>query len=228
MKHAGSFFIEGLTRGEYSFGVMLGNGAQALYGGVSFTITDHDIDGVNMTFGPTASLTGVVRMAEDGVALPKTIAVVLMPAGAAGTARRLAAPASVQDGRFHVDGIAPGNYWPTFLSSSDGYALLRGDGRPLGLYGSAEVTFVMTSKPAAIVGTVVDENQRPVPGATVELVPDLAGEFADRFMNTRIVSGASGEFRFSDVAPGKYTVNGVPVEVGPGQTVTVTVHRVKT
>ncbi len=26
----------------------------------------------------------------------------------------------------------------------------------------------------------------------------------------------------------KYTVNGVPFEVGPGQTVTVTVHKVKT
>ena len=100
----------------------------------------------------------------------------------------------------------------------DGYAVLGGDDQPVGIYGSTEVTFVVTSKPGAITGTVRDKDQYPVAKSVVTLMP--AGD-PRRRRSTE--SGAAGEFSFRNVAPGKYLVNGAPVEVGFSQTATVTV-----
>ena len=91
----------------------------------------------------------------------------------------------------------------------------------MAVFGAAEVTLSLTSKAGAIAGTLRDGNQNPLKGEFVELIPDLVGEGPDSVMNMRIPSGPSGEFFFRDLAPGKYTVNGTRVEVGPSQTVTI-------
>ena len=218
--HSNSFGIEGLTRGEYTFSATLGTGPGSLWGTLQFTITENDIEGARLAFGPTASLTGTMQEAEDGVAVPRSVNIILIPAGA-GIEPRLQMPVQIREGRFAIDGIAPGNYWPLLINLPAGFALLRGDGRPMAVFGAAEVTLSLTSKAGAIAGTLRDGNQNPLKGEFVELIPDLVGEGPDSVMNMRIPSGPSGEFFFRDLAPGKYTVNGTRVEVGPSQTVTI-------
>jgi hypothetical protein len=129
------------------------------------------------------------------------------------------------DGRFRAEGIAPDDYWPALSGSAvsgvgvpafsglpDGYAVLTGNARPIGIYGGASVDFVLTSKPGAIAGVVQDSNQAPVAGATVTLI-----SASDTRWQGTAKSGQTGEFIFRNIAPGKYTVNGTAVEVGFAQ-----------
>ena len=183
-----------------------------LYGELSLSITDHDIDEVKLELLPTASLTATIRMAEDGADPPEDAELTFFQADG----RKAADPVSLHGGRFRIEGLPPGRYWAQLNHLPSGYAQTVVQ---VGLYGQTELSLAVTSKPGAIVGTVRDEDQSPVNGAAVVLGSDSP-------LSKRAKSGTAGEFRFSDVAPGKYTVNGVPVEVGTGQTVTVTVRRV--
>jgi hypothetical protein len=160
---------------------------------------------------PTASLTATIRMAEDGANVPEDAELTLFQTDG----RKAADPVSLHGGRFRIEGIPPGRYWAQLNHLPSGYAQAV---IQVGLYGPTDVSLAVTSKAGAILGTVRDEDQGPVNGALVVLM-------ADSPLSKRTKSGTTGEFRFSDVAPGKYMVNGVPVEVGPGQTVTVTVRR---
>jgi uncharacterized surface anchored protein len=211
-KHPGPFSIEGLTPGQYTFTGTLGSGADKLYGELSLSVTDHDIDDVKIKLLPTASLTATIRMAEDTVTPPEDAELTLYQADG----RKAADPVSLHGGRFRIEGIPPGRYWAQLNHLPSGYAQTV---IQVGLYGPTEVSLAVTSKPGTVLGTVRDEDQTPVSGAAVVLMPDSP-------LSKRTRSGTAGEFRFSDLAPGRYTVNGVPVEVGPGQTVTVTVRRV--
>jgi hypothetical protein len=210
-KHPGPFSIEGLTPGQYTFTGTLGRGADKLYGELSLSVTDHDIDDVKIKLLPTASLTATIRMAEDGANVPEDAELTLFQTDG----RKAADPVSLHGGRFRIEGIPPGRYWAQLNHLPSGYAQAV---IQVGLYGPTDVSLAVTSKAGAILGTVRDEDQGPVNGALVVLM-------ADSPLSKRTKSGTTGEFRFSDVAPGKYMVNGVPVEVGPGQTVTVTVRR---
>jgi hypothetical protein len=214
LKHPGPLSIKGLTPGQYTFTAKLGTGANTLYGEVSLSVTDHDIDDVKIKLLPTASVTATIQMTEDGVAAPEDAELTLYQADG----RKAADPVSLHEGRFRIEGLPPGRYWAQLNHLPSGYAQAM---TQVGLYGPTELSLVVTSKPGAIVGTVRDEDQSPVSGAAVVLGSDSP-------LSKRAWAGTAGEFRFSDVAPGKYTVNGVPVEVGPGQKVTVTVHRVRT
>ena len=213
-RRPGPFSLEGLTPGQYTFSAMLGRGADKLYGELSLSVTDHDIDGVKIKLLPTASLMATIRVAEDGVDVPEDAELTLFQADG----RKGADPVSLHGGRFRIEGLPPGRYWAQLNHLPSGYAQTVVQ---VALYGPTELALEVTSKAGAILGTVRDEDQSPVNRAPVVLM-------ADSPLSKRTQSGAVGEFRFSDVAPGKYTVNGVPVEVGSGQTVTVTVHRVKT
>jgi hypothetical protein len=150
----------------------------------------------------------------------------LLPGGLARIFRK---PIPVVNGRFQADGVAPDDYWPELFGSEstgpgapalrglpDGYAVLSGDGQPVGIYGGAQIDFVLTSKPGAIAGVVRDSSQAPVAGSTVTLAPE-----SDTRRHSTAKSGPAGEFIFRNLAPGKYRLNGALVEVGPGQTVSV-------
>jgi hypothetical protein len=213
-KRSGQFSIEGLTPGQYTFTGTIGRGADKLYGELSLSVTDHDIDDVKIKLLPTASLTATIRTTEDGAEVPEDAELTLFQADG----RKAADPVSLHSGRFRLEGLPPGRYWAQLNHLPSGYAQAVVE---VGLYSPTELSLVVTSKAGAILGTVRDEDQTPVSGAPVVLMLDSP-------LSKRTKSGTGGEFRFSDVAPGKYTVNGVPVEVGSGQTVTVTVHKVKT
>ena len=217
-KYPGPFSIGGLTPGEYKFVAKMGRGAEALYGDLSLVVTDHDLENVKLMLLPTASLTATVRMAEDGGDVPDDVELALYAAGTT----RPPDPVSLHDGRFSIEGLAPGKYWPKLNHLPAGYAQLLSE--PVALYGAVEVTLLLTSKPGVILGTVRDGNQAPVKNAPVSLVPDLP-DVSPR-MTIRTQSGASGEFRFANLAPGRYRVNGAPVEVSAVLTATVTVSPV--
>jgi len=219
VRHPESFSVEGLTRGEYIFTARVGDGSNALYGNISFRITDHDITDMRLSMAPPASLTGVVRMAEDDAVLPGDMVFLLMTQTAAGRAF-IPMPADVKEGRFHMDAIPPGDYWPLLDGLPRNYALIE-ESHAMALYGAREITFVVTSKAATIIADVRDKDGAPVRGANVEIVPDLPAGTSP--MQRGMSNPNLSELTFSGMSPGRYLVNGVPVEVGLGQTVRVAV-----
>ena len=187
--------------------------------GIPFRITDHDITDMRLSMAPPASLTGVVRMAEDDAVLPGDMVFLLMTQTAAGPAF-IPMPADVKDGRFRMDAIPPGDYWPLIDGLPRNYALIE-ESHAMALYGAREITFVVTSKAATIIADVRDKDGAPVKGANVEIVPDLPAGTSP--MQRGMSNPNLSELTFSGMSPGRYLVNGVPVEVGLGQTVRVAV-----
>ena len=70
--------------------------------------------------------------------------------------------------------------------------------------GPDEITFVVTSRPGVITGTVRDQNQATIKGAEVSLVPDIYRDVPDPPVVMRFLSGTSGEFKFKNLPPGRY------------------------
>ena len=231
-KHrAGSFRIDGLIPAMYRIYARIGEGAGRSYGAVSTSISDHDVDGLTIKLTPGISVTGSIRMLEDDTVLPPStpgLLALLLSSSNSGTG--ITDPMTVEGMRFHAEGMAQGDYWPDLLGLPNGYAvtdILFGNaptlGKPISLYGAGEVTFVVTSKAGSVLGTVRDRNQAPVKGMQVTLVPRST---SDPQYVRGALSGEAGDFRFRDLAPGWYTIEGAPpIEVKPNQTVTITLTR---
>jgi protocatechuate 3,4-dioxygenase beta subunit len=64
---------------------------------------------------------------------------------------------------------------------------------------------IVSPNAAAITVTVVDENQKPVQGATAVIVSDLARR-KRQDLNKSAVSNAAGQVTFDNLAPGEYKV----------------------
>jgi hypothetical protein len=69
---SGPFRMRVFGPGTYGFAAKLGQGAGIGYGRVVFTITDHDVDDLKISFQPAASVNATVRMAEEALPLPPT------------------------------------------------------------------------------------------------------------------------------------------------------------
>lgn len=217
---SGYFRVAGLTPGEYAVYAATGNDTESSFGHAEVNITDHDIDGVRIRMAPGFSVSGTIRMAEDGAPLPARAMVDLRPitrsAGAVDTA------AYPEGGRFFLNRVSEGKYWPHLTGLPGGFAVTRilvggvdTGGHPVTLGGPVEIAFVVTSKPGAIAGTVPDKDQ------AVELV-QIFGEQAKQVVR----SGLHGEFSFRNLAPGKYRIEGAgEIDVKPGETVAVTIRQ---
>ncbi len=218
----GAFRIEGLLPGAHQILAIAGMKPNQQFGHATVTITDHDVDGLKIQLTPGVGITWSVRMAEaDAPALSNNLGLLLPVNGLTAQIRRL-------DGN-RADGIAPGEYWPQFRAPQ-GYAVsdvLAGGvstgGHPVTVRGGEDLTFVVTSKPGTIVGTVRNPNQAPLKGESVTLIP-LATEDPDLIRTE--VSDASGAFVFRDLAPGAYRIEGGrEVRVRPAETARVEVIR---
>ena len=188
-----------------------------------FEIADHDVDNFNIALLPYAGVTGEVRMLEKDAKLPPKLAVVLMPTadylidlkngGAIGGGPMMIRGTGVQEtGRFHQEWMHPSEYWPQLKGLPDGYAvaqILYEGATPTGSTitlsaPDTPLTFVVTSRAGAIAGVVRDDNQDPMQGAEVVLMPDpLPEKVAPEVVQTR-ESGADGGVVFRNLAPGKY------------------------
>jgi hypothetical protein len=220
---SGTYRFNGLVPGVYRIFAIASEGTvpyqsgdgHRAYGSVTVNITDHDVDWLKIRLAPVVNITGILRMAEDGASLPPetpNLAAILRPSDSLSGAEGVAI--AVKGGQFHAS-VDQGEYWPGLVRLPDGYAVT--------LSGPSELTFIVTSKPGTVVGTVRDADQAAVKGASVALVPEVSG---DPQATRTTESGAGGEFRFKNVPPGKYTIAGArAIEVRPGEAVSVIVVR---
>ncbi|HWE53562.1 MAG TPA: carboxypeptidase regulatory-like domain-containing protein [Bryobacteraceae bacterium] len=284
VRQPGPFRVDGLVPGTYQIKARSTEGAKTEYGQITFTITDHDVEGLKLTFQPAAILKTTVRMAEEAVPLPgaESMSALEQQVRAQSRAKQKAVQAGLPSPKFAapalpiafslvvIGGLAdipghwwtgppnckgwmcgPGSsqggfagdegnlpqadYWPFLPGLRDGYAVLKTlfqqqdlGGLPLALRGSGELTFLITSNPGMVTGTLLDGNQAPIPHVIVSLAPEGFASASDPRLIRRSETGNHGEFSFKNLAPGKYRAvfpdNSTPVEVQPGQTTNITLR----
>ena len=221
----GPFHIDGLAPGSYNLCFTTRTGA-ALNQPVE--LTSRNIDDLTITLRTAVALRATVTILEDKATPPEHISFRALPS------YRNDLQADPSDS-LYVQGLPPGQYWPV-LSLAPGYAVtaVTYAGRPV--YNTpilieaeeSTVSFVVTSRTAAVTGIVRDSNQIPVPHVTVVLSPYPAPGGIDPFNERRYrtSSGANGAFRIADLTPGSYTVvagngDGRKIDLDFAQTVNV-------
>jgi hypothetical protein len=175
-----------------------------------FEIADRDVDNFNVALLPYAGVSGEVTMLEKDAKLPPKFAVILMPAANSANVMIRAMP--VQDGRFHQEGLHPGEYWPQLINLPKGYAVAQvlfegasAVNSTIAVNGTdTPLTVVLTSRPGAITGVVRDSEQNPAPGASVVLLPEPLADKVDPSAIRTQKSADDGSFTFVNLGPGRY------------------------
>jgi len=153
----------------------------------------------------------------------------LMPAGSGSLA-----PRPTDDlGQFRIFNLPPGDYYVMALSGPfagpddpSGFAVTYFPGtrvpteaKPVHLDIGQDVTglaFQLTPAPMSVVsGVVTDENDKPIAGASLLLLPTSGGDVRSILMG-RLGTGPDGAFTFRNVAPGTYVIQAFGRPVGGG------------
>ncbi|HEX7181544.1 MAG TPA: carboxypeptidase regulatory-like domain-containing protein [Thermoanaerobaculia bacterium] len=172
------------------------------------------LDGVQLVLPPSAALEGTVRNAQ-GAPVPRArIAVRPATADRPEDGARAVEDRQVDaEGRFRVDGLAPGAV--LVLADHDRYRQVE---RPLDLRPGVNRIDLVLEPGLAVAGRVVDEAGDPVAGAQVRLAEAGADSASAR-------SRADGSFRLTGLSAGRHSLEASREGFSPAQ---LTVELVET
>ena len=169
-------------------------------------VVDRDVDNIDLTFEPGATIKGVVK--AEGSASAKDVANISLTPEDSG-AMMFGGGARVEaDGTFTLQ-TAPGVYRvrvngrqvyvKTLLIGKEAAPDRKIDTARL----SGDLTLVVSNDYGKVEGTVVDEAGKPVFNAEVTLIPDQRqDDWQERFRNA--LTKADGKFSVATVQPGEY------------------------
>jgi hypothetical protein len=200
LSKTGPFHIDGLDEGSYTLSAT----TKTTYASRKIDITDRNIDDVKIVMRPFISVRVAVTVAEDKAAVPPDFSLGLRPL----------LPSTAADVFTHLEDIPPGEYWPVPITRPQyAVASVSFNGRPV-VHTTIDleapestVDIVLTSRPSGVTGIVRDNNQNPVPGASVALLPELLPDTFEKFDEAALhisTSDETGAFRFARLAPGRY------------------------
>jgi Carboxypeptidase regulatory-like domain len=223
---AGPFHIDGLDDGAYRILATTKAipGRSRAFVSRTLELTDRNIDDLRLVMRPGVALRAVVTMAEEKADTPAGIR--FMPLALDGWMPfYLDEPRTeTTPDRLRVAALPPGEYWTDSLMLPSGYAVVSAsyNGQPVSNSAihveapESAVTYLLTSLPGRVTGTVRDADGKPVPDASVVLLPawvlDTFETFDPQMQRTiglmRMAhvqnSDTNGGFHFSDLAPGLY------------------------
>lgn len=202
----GSFDFAGVTPGAYCVMLIPAGRDPSVYAGQTVTITDRNLENVNLAAAPAIPLSGAVRIEGQGD-LPPRLTVTVQ-----NLADRMGASGQVRDGRFSLN-ISPDTYHVSlgplpqamYLKSMqygaqempNGVVPIRGDGSLLAL--------VIATDAGSLSGMVQTENGSPAAGAMVAAVPDDLPPGRSDLVKAAIADPA-GKFNIAGVPPGPLKV----------------------
>lgn len=212
-KADGSFEIEGVPSGNYrimAIGMDPEKGAGGMYSAnQEVVVSSGDVEGVNISLGGRATVTGRVRI-EGRQDLPKRTSVMLLEKDAAffggGNAQ------VKEDGTFEMKGVNAGTYQVTAYAGTENNKYYLKEARlggqdvrealEVSSGGVSGLEILLGADGGAVSGRVLTEESLPLPGAQVLLLPaeetrmraDAKYEQADQL----------GRFLINAVRPGEY------------------------
>lgn len=183
---------------------------QDMYARMTLEVGNKDLDGITLSLKPSFSLSGrfTIEGRPSGASDPDYAkALAILAPGLGG----LLADAT---GAFNFRTVRPGEFRFTILRPPPNMYFKSAR---LGAQGVLDTGFELDSQPgeplevilspnaAAITVTVVDENQKPVQGATVAIVSDPARRKRPD-LNKSATSNSAGIVTFDGLAPGEYKI----------------------
>jgi protocatechuate 3,4-dioxygenase beta subunit len=180
-----------------------------MYARMTLEVGDNGLDGITLSLKPSFSLSGRVTIEgrPAGVADPDYARVLFTLTGLGAALGNTTGPfnyPTVRPGeiRFLILRPPPGMY---FKAARFGTKEVLDSGFELNSEPTDTLEVIVSPNAAAITVTVVDENQKPVQGATAVIVSDLARR-KRQDLNKSAVSNAAGQVTFDNLAPGEYKV----------------------
>ena len=208
----GSFDIGEVASGSYEIVAVQLTGENPRMAHRPVEVNGADVDGIDLTFQPTATIQGHLRWEDKPAVAEEPIQVMLELEETVLGGEPLMAPVQ-PDGSFELKYVATDAYGVN-ISGTTPDAYLKS-----AYYGStnainefhpaagsdATLELVVSARGAHIQGTVMNSDSLPVAGVWVALIPEEAsGKLRRLFQSTR--TGANGKFEFRGLAPGTYSL----------------------
>ncbi len=211
-RRTGEFFIEGVLPGAYVLEAVTMREGEQLFARLPVFVGDDGLRGVVLELRPGVKVSG--RVVFDGEA----------PGGALEKIRvSLLAPVNIlffgsrggrvdSEGRFALESIVPGRHRIRVYGLPDGAylkaAVVEGadvleDGLEVPEAGLAGLQVTIGLRAALVTGTVLEEDGKPVAGATVVLAPERRRR-TDLFRS--VTTDQYGRFFIEGIAPGEYQI----------------------
>jgi hypothetical protein len=228
----GSFEFRGLIPGSYELVAdSYSAEGEPLKGRVSIELRGRDQENVNLVLAPAINIEGRVRFenptGDPALALQK-LSISVRPESDSQIVFSPTGPVK-DDGSFTVRRVGPGDYTVQVLGLPSNYYVKSANAgrsdmieRALSVYaqspGSLEV--VISPRAARVDGRIVDNDDAPVAGAQVVLVPEP--QFREREALYKLAqTDPDGNFHIQGVRPGSYKVfawpgNATPAYMEPG------------
>jgi hypothetical protein len=207
----GEFEIRGVLPGSYFLAAGWGEQGRSFSARVPVEVGSTHVEGLTITLTPSVTLEGRVRVEGGGETRFRGVQIQVVPSEEApmGISNASTRP----DGAFSFRDLVPGIYTLNLSGAPEGYylksATLGGKnvleaGVDLS-GGSSSVPLELLLSPAAgrIDGIVVSDEQQPVPGAQVAIVPDKPHR-KQWYLYQLVTADASGRFVLQGLAPGAY------------------------
>jgi hypothetical protein len=207
----GTFEIAGLPPGSYTLIVnQAGRQQPRKFANTPVQVGNRDLDGVIVQLQSAFDVSGIVRIAGEGVPLgtPRVVMEPLDPGipfagGNDGGVK--------PDGTWSLSGLSSGRYRISISGLPEGTylksVLAGGQDVTAGAQISSAATgieLVLGTKAPEVSGTVLNADKEPVPASTVVLVPDSSQP--DQYWRFKTAaSDDSGAFRIQGIVPGQYT-----------------------
>ena len=208
----GSFDIGEVAPGSYEVIAMDYNDANPRMANRPVEVNGADVDGVDLTFQPTATIQGHLRWDDKPAVAEEPIQVMLELEETVLGGEQLMAPVQ-PDGSFELKYVATDAYGVNISGTApDAYlkSAYYGSTNAMNEFhpaagSDATLELVVSARGAHIQGTVMNSDSLPVAGVWVALIPEEAsGKLKRLFQSTR--TGANGKFEFRGVAPGTYSL----------------------
>ena len=211
---SGDFEVRGLRPGSYIVQAEYSESPDQRFGGrVPVEVTDHDVADVVITLGPGVEVQGTVRLDGESTAKLEELALVLIPKGSGMMMRmnegRLTdkgvftiARVTQDEFQIQVRGMPPDHY---LKSARLGETEVLENGLDLTQLSSAiGIDIVISPGAAKFTGTVVDEKDKPIRGATIILRPTNAKLAMIGTLTKTATTDQNGQFKIEGVVPGDY------------------------
>jgi protocatechuate 3,4-dioxygenase beta subunit len=210
----GAFHIAGVAPGAYYVVAMeMSEKGRGRQGRTRVEVASHDVENVLIALSEGADIPGRVRFESAPPAELSGLQVVLM--GGQQAVYDNAQAEVDKTGAFKLSGIHDNEYRVSVLGLPEGYYIRSARAgsvdctdEPLSVRGGVPgpLELLIAKGTATVSGTVRDADGNPVPGAAIMLAEEkdsaMFGYFGSGLRTTQ--SDAGGNFRFSNLGPGKY------------------------